>query len=107
MFSGLTKILVFVILGLCVWLWGQLQWIDRLKAENLTQAQTIDLQSKTIAQLKMDAERNRQLTQELMKVEAEVRNKADDVIRYIPEQNKTSDAFNSLAPSNVVEFLQQ
>lgn len=107
MFGGLTKILVFVILGLCVWLWGQLQWIDSLKAENLTQAQTIDLQSKTITQLKMDAERNRQLTQELMKVEAEVRNKADDVIRYIPEQNKTSDTFNSLAPRNVIEFLQQ
>lgn len=41
MFNRFSQILGVVILGLCVWSWGQSQRIDSLKAENQMQAQAI------------------------------------------------------------------
>ena len=41
MFSRFNVALTAVILGLCVGLWGQHQTVLQLRAENLTQAQTI------------------------------------------------------------------
>ena len=41
MFSRFNVALTAVILGLCVGLWGQHQTVLHLRAENLTQAQTI------------------------------------------------------------------
>ncbi|MWQ46217.1 DUF2570 domain-containing protein, partial [Glaesserella parasuis] len=53
MFSWVNKILMVLILGLCAWLWGQSQRIDSLKAENQTQAQTIEQQQEANSKLTM------------------------------------------------------
>ena len=111
MFNRLNQVIIgsllISILGLSVWAWNQSRKISNLKAENQVQAQTIKAQTKTISQMKEEAERNRQLTEKVMREDAQVRSKADEVIRYIPAKVKASDAFNAPAPDNVIEFLRQ
>ncbi|HDL5262634.1 TPA: DUF2570 family protein, partial [Mannheimia haemolytica] len=46
MLNWISGTIAIVILGLCVWLWGQSQMIDSLRAENRAQAQTIEQQQK-------------------------------------------------------------
>lgn len=77
------------------------------KSLNDNQSQVINTQSKTIAQLKADSERNRLLTLEISKAESESRSKANEVIKYIPAKVKASDAFNTDAPGNVIDFLRE
>ncbi|OOF52576.1 hypothetical protein BKK53_04695 [Rodentibacter trehalosifermentans] len=95
------------ILGLSGWAWHQSNVIDELKAENQTQAQTIANQSAVISQLESTAKENERLTLELSKQETESRNKANDVIKSISAQEKSTDAYNSNAPRSVIEFLRQ
>ena len=51
MFNRFNVALTAVILGLCVWLWGQHQTVLHLRAENLAQAQTIVEQEQANANL--------------------------------------------------------
>ncbi|WP_439287560.1 DUF2570 family protein [Lonepinella sp. BR2904] len=105
--NKLTLGLIVTILGLCGWIWVQLQRIDSLYAKNQAQAQTIQSQSKVISQLKDEVEQNRQLTLEVTKQESESREKSNVVIKSIPTKVKASDAYNTAAPDNVIEFLRQ
>lgn len=98
---------VIVILGLGGWLRYQSNTIDNLRAVNQTQAQTINMQSATIAKLKQDAAENQRVMLELSKQESEARSQSDEVIRTIPQQVKQSNAYNANAPSNVIEFLRK
>lgn len=56
MFSRFNVALTAVILGLCVGLWGQHQTVLHLRAENLTQAQTIVEQEQANANLTIQLE---------------------------------------------------
>lgn len=56
MFSRFNIALVSVILGLCVWLWGQHHSILNLRAENLTQAQKLEEQEAVNANLSIQLE---------------------------------------------------
>lgn len=56
MFNRFNVALTAVILGLCVWLWGQHQTVLHLRAENLTQAQTIVEQEQANANLTIQLE---------------------------------------------------
>lgn len=112
--NGFVKVLLvcsvvsaFVILALCGWIHHQSATIDGLNVKIKTHQETIAAQSQTITRLEEDAERNRQLTFELSRVESDVRSKSDAVIKSIPKQVKASSAFNTSAPSNVIEFLRQ
>ncbi|MCK3657235.1 hypothetical protein A4G18_00495 [Pasteurellaceae bacterium Pebbles2] len=105
--SAVKLTALFLLLGLCGWIWVQSQKIDSLIAKNQAQAQTIQTQYKTISQLQRDIELNRKLTDELSKQESDIRGRADDVIKSIPAKVKASDVYNTVAPSNVVEFLHQ
>lgn len=96
-----------LILGLCFWLRVQHSTILELRADNQAQAQTITKQSAVISQLKLEAEENQRLTLELSKQEAEARRKADDVIKSISTQEKSTDAYRSPAPRSVIEFLRK
>ena len=62
MFNRLNQVIIgsllISILGLSVWAWNQSRKISNLKAENQVQAQTIKAQTKTISQMKEEAERN-------------------------------------------------
>ncbi|MBF1221581.1 MAG: DUF2570 family protein [Haemophilus influenzae] len=56
MFNRFNLTLTVVILGLCVGLWGQHQTVLHLRAENLTQAQTIVEQEQANANLTIQLE---------------------------------------------------
>ena len=79
MFSRFNVALTVVILDLCVWLWGQHQTVLHLRAENLTQAQTIAEQA-TINQAltvqleqEIEAVRNQQAMTIELRRQAEVK----------------------------------
>lgn len=77
MFSRFNIALVSVILGLCVWLWGQHHSILNLRAENLTQAQKLEEQEAVNAnlsiqlELEIEAVRNQQKIANALKVQME------------------------------------
>ena len=79
MFSRFNVALTAVILGLCVWLWGQHQTVLHLRAENLTQAQTIVEQEQANANLtiqleqEIEAVRNQQSLADELRKQAEVK----------------------------------
>ena len=79
MFSRFNVALTAVILGLCVWLWGQHQTVLHLRAENLTQAQTIIEQEQANANLtiqleqEIEAVRNQQSLADELRKQAEVK----------------------------------
>lgn len=82
MFNTLSQILIYSILGLCAWLWHQSNTISSLKAENLTQAQTIkqneqfiEQLNKSIEQMNNQLEQERQATEQQKQIEIELRNK--------------------------------
>ena len=99
--------IVAVVFGLCGWIYYQSNKIDNLNAEIEIHLKTISAQSNTITQLKVDVEHNRQLTLELSKAESDVRSKTNEIIKSIPRQIKDSEAFNTNAPSGVIEFLRK
>lgn len=112
--DGLTKLfvmccfgVVIVIFALGSWIYYQSNKIDSLNTEIETYLKTISTQSNTITQLKADVEYNRQLTLELSKAESDVRSKTNEIIKSIPKQIKDSEAFNTDAPSGVIEFLRK
>lgn len=98
---------VVVVFGLCGWICYQSNKIDNLNAEIETHLKTISTQSNAITQLKADVERNKQLTLELSKAESDARSKTNEIIKSIPRQIKDSEAFNTDAPSGVIEFLRK
>ena len=79
MFSRFNVALTAVILGLCVGLWGQHQTVLHLRAENLTQAQTIIEQEQANANLtiqleqEIEAVRNQQSLADELRKQAEVK----------------------------------
>ncbi|OBX05789.1 hypothetical protein QV06_00960 [Gallibacterium genomosp. 3] len=85
----------------------QHQLIKDLKNEIAKQSDTIATQSTTIIRLHAEAVNNQKLTLELSKQESEVRSKSDDVIKNISADDKASDAYNSAAPRNIIEFLRK
>ena len=79
MFSRFNVALTAVILGLCVWLWSQHQTVLHLRAETLTQAQTIIEQEQANANLtiqleqEIEAVRNQQTIANELRKQAEVK----------------------------------
>lgn len=85
----------------------QYQLIKDLKNEIAKQSDTIATQSATIIRLHAEAVNNQKLTLELSKQESDTRSKSDDVIKNISADDKASDAYNSAAPRNIIEFLRK
>lgn len=85
----------------------QYQLIKSLKVEMAKQSDTIATQSATIIKLHADMANNQKLTLELSKQESDARSKSDDVIKSISADDKASDAYNSVAPRNIIEFLRK
>lgn len=85
----------------------QYQLIKSLKVEMAKQSDTIATQSATIIKLHAEAANNQKLTLELSKQESDARSKSDDVIKSISADDKASDAYNSVAPRNIIEFLRK
>ncbi|HDL5009572.1 TPA: DUF2570 domain-containing protein [Mannheimia haemolytica] len=68
---------VILILGLCGWIWHQSKQIDNLRAENQTQAQTIEQQQKANQRLTDSLEQERQAVEKIQKIANELRNKVE------------------------------
>ncbi|HDL1289828.1 TPA: DUF2570 family protein, partial [Mannheimia haemolytica] len=77
MLNWISGTIAIVILGLCVWLWGQSQMIDSLRAENRAQAQTIEQQQKANQRLTDSLEQERQAVEKIQKIANELRNKVE------------------------------
>ncbi|WP_075271630.1 DUF2570 family protein, partial [Mannheimia haemolytica] len=68
-----------LILGLCGWIWQQSKQINTLRAENQTQAQTIEQQQKANQRLADKLEQERQAVEKIRKSANEMRNKVEIV----------------------------
>lgn len=77
MLNWISGAVAIVILGLCVWLWGQSQTINSLRAENHAQAQTIEQQQKANQRLTYTLEQERQAVEKSQKIANELRNKVE------------------------------
>lgn len=66
-----------LILGLCGWIWQQSKLINNLRAENQTQAQTIEQQQKANQRLADTLEQERQAVEKSQKIANELRNKVE------------------------------
>ena len=77
MFSRFNVALVAVILGLCVWLWGQHQTVLHLRAENFTQAQTIIEQEQANANLTIQLEQEIEAVRNQQEIVIELRKQAE------------------------------
>lgn len=77
MLNWIGGAVAIVILGLCVWLWGQSQTINSLRAENHAQAQTIEQQQKANQRLTDSLEQERQAVENSQKIANELRNKVE------------------------------
>ena len=77
MLNWISGTIAIVILGLCVWLWGQSQMIDSLRAEKHIQTQTIEQQQKANQQLISHLEQERQAVEKSQKSANEMRNKVE------------------------------
>ena len=77
MFSRFNVALTAVILGLCVGLWGQHQTVLHLRAENLTQAQTIVEQEQANANLTIQLEQEIEAVRNQQEIVIELRKQAE------------------------------
>ena len=77
MFSRFNVALTVVILGLCVGLWGQHQTVLHLRAENLTQAQTIVEQEQANANLTIQLEQEIEAVRNQQQIVIELRKQAE------------------------------
>ena len=77
MFNRFNVALTAVILGLCVWLWGQHQTVLHLRAENLTQAQTIVEQEQANANLTIQLEQEIEAVRNQQEIVIELRKQAE------------------------------
>ena len=77
MFSRFNVALTVVILGLCVGLWGQHQTVLHLRAENLTQAQTIVEQEQANANLTIQLEQEIEAVRNQQEIVIELRKQAE------------------------------
>ena len=77
MFSRFNVALTAVILGLCVWLWGQHRTVLQLRAENLTQAQTIAEQATINQALTVQLEQEIEAVRHQQAIVIELRRQAE------------------------------
>lgn len=96
-----------LILGLCVWLWGQHQTVLHLRAENLTQAQAIEEQRTVNQQLTVQLEQER----EAVEIQQQIANELREQVETKRESIKTilvkEPCSRTAMPRAVIEQLRQ
>ncbi len=106
MFSRFNVALTAVILGLCVWLWGQHQTVLQLRAENLTQAQTIVEQEQANANLTIQLEQEIEAVRNQQQIVIELRKQAEVKRESIKTSLVKEPCANTAMPRAVIEQLQ-
>ena len=106
MFNRFNVALTAVILGLCVWLWGQHQTVLHLRAENLTQAQTIVEQEQANANLTIQLEQEIEAVRNQQEIVIELRKQAEVKRESIKTSLVKEPCANTAMPRAVIEQLQ-
>lgn len=107
MFSRFNVALTAVILGLCVWLWGQHQTVLHLRAENLTQAQTIIEQEQANANLTIQLEQEIEAVRNQQAITIELRKQAEVKRESIKTILVKEPCANTDMPNSVIEQLRE
>ncbi|MDG6894535.1 DUF2570 family protein [Volucribacter amazonae] len=107
MFSRLNQIVIVAVLGLCLWSFYQSQRINRLKADNQTQAQTIEQLTQQQRQLTLSLEQERQAIVKLTAEEHRQKVKADEDIQIIDRTLSKEHCATTRLPADVIKRLQQ
>lgn len=106
MFNRFNIALIVVILGLCVWSWGQHQSVLDLRAKNQAQAQTIFAQEVVNKQLGAQLEEERLSIEAQQQVVNELRAKAESKRGIIKSALSTEPCAHTVMPRTVIEQLQ-
>lgn len=106
MFSRFNVALTAVILGLCVWLWGQHQTVLHLRAENLTQAQTIVEQATVNQALMVQLEQEIEAVRHQQAITIELRKQAEVKRESIKTILVKEPCANTAMPRAVIKQLQ-
>ncbi|BBE98697.1 MULTISPECIES: DUF2570 domain-containing protein [Haemophilus] len=107
----MTKYIYIALAGVVVVLIGVLRYqsgvIEDLETTKAQQAETIIQQSTKITQLESDIAENQRITFELSKAESKAREEQNAIINSIPNSDKQSNAYNSVAPISLLNFLRK
>ncbi|HDL5599722.1 TPA: DUF2570 domain-containing protein [Mannheimia haemolytica] len=96
-----------MILGLCGWIWHQSKQIDGLRAENQTQAQTIEQQQKANQRLADKLEQERQAVEKIRKSANEMRNKVEIVQNEIKSILAQDSCAKADLPNGVADSIKR
>lgn len=107
----MTKYIYIALGTVVVVLFGVLRYqsgvIEDLEAIKEKQSETIIQQSTKITQLESDVAENQRITFELSKAESEAREEQNAIINSIPNSDKQSNAYNSVSPISLLNFLRK
>ncbi|AJE08343.1 DUF2570 family protein [Mannheimia haemolytica] len=98
---------VILILGLCGWVLHQSKQIDGLRAENQTQAQTIEQQQKANQRLTDILEQERQAVEKSQQIANELRNKVEIVQNEIKSILAQDSCAKADLPNGVADSIKR
>ena len=96
---------VLTILGLCGWIWHQSNSIDKLRAENQVQAQTIKNQEQVNQSLKNTIEIERQAVEQQRVLHDKIKQASQDKIQAVRKIIKTQPCYNTRIYDDAIERL--
>lgn len=98
-------IITLTILGLCGWIWHQSNSIDKLRAENQVQAQTIKNQEQVNQSLKNTIEIERQAVEQQRVIHDEIKQASQDKIQVVRKIIKSQPCYNTRIYDDAIERL--
>lgn len=107
MFNWISGSLAIVVLGLGVWLWGQSQTINSLRADNLAQVQTIAQQQQANQRLTAKLEQERQAVEKSQKIANELQNKVEMVQSEIKSILAKDNCAKANLPNGVADGIKR
>lgn len=107
MFNWAIVIPFSVILGLCGWTWYQSQMIDDLRAENRTQAQTIENQRSVNHALKISLAAEQQAVETAQNTAKALQHKVETAQREIKSILARDQCANSNLPNGVADHIKR
>ena len=94
-----------LILGLCGWIWHQSNSIDKLRAENQVQAQTIKSQEQVNQSLKDTIEVERQAVEQQRVINDEIKQATQDKVQVVRKIIKSQPCYNTRIYDDAIERL--
>nr|DAX40986.1 MAG TPA: Protein of unknown function (DUF2570) [Bacteriophage sp.] len=98
-------IITLTILGLCGWIWHQSNSIDKLRAENQVQAQTIKSQEQVNQSLKDTIEIERQAVEQQRVINDEIKQTTQDKVQVVRKIIKSQPCYNTRIYDDAIERL--